>query len=560
MSVSPPRPARPRSGPRDTTAPVALLILALLLATGFAPAATPWSGQAATPSPRPATAPPSAIGPGDADPALYAPVLPGQRDEVYAETAGRLSRYRIDATITPSADDRPATVAGTVDLRFYNDAAEPRDALYFRLYANDARYAEGALTLDAVAVGGEPVTPELTVADTVARVALPTPVGSGEATDLAFGFTATVPTAAAESYGMFNYVPDAGTIALAHWFPLLAGYGPDGLWNLAPPSVNGDPVFSNTALFDVALTAPDDLTLVTTGSEVEAAPTGAGGGSTRHRFVSGPVRDFTVVADDDYETVSQEVDGTTVVSHFNPANAEGGAAVLRFGARALRLFNERLGAYPYAELDLVDLTIRNGAAGIEFPQLMFIGGDYYDDPDAAAGEPSFLEDIVAHEILHQWWYALVGNDQYVDAFLDEGLTNYLTMVYFELVYGPAVGAEQTAIYLERPYVRLLVAGGDDVADRPTDDFPGGNVYGVMVYQKAALGFAAIRAAIGDDAFFDALRAYAAEHRFAVAVPADLLAAFEAASGEDLDELWRHWFEAAEGAEDYGPEDLDRADD
>jgi hypothetical protein len=524
----------------------------------------PQPGQAASASPRPATATPGttatpgATGPGDADPALYAPVLPDQRDEVYAGTAGRLSRYRIEATITPSANDRPATVAGTVDLRFYNDTAAPRDALYFRLYANDDRYAEGALTLDAVQAGGQSVAPELTVADTVARVALPTPVGPGEATNLAFGFTATVPTAAAESYGMFNYVPDAGTIALAHWFPLLAGYGPDAAWNLAPPSVNGDPIFSNTALFDVALTAPDGLTLVTTGREVEATP--AETGVTRRRFVSGPVRDFTVVADDDYQTVSQEVDGTTVISHFNPDNAAGGAAVLRFGAQALRLFNERLGAYPYAEMDLVDLTVRNGAAGIEFPQLMFIGGDYYDDPDATAGEPSFLEDIVAHEVLHQWWYALVGNDQYVDAFMDEGLTNYLTMVYFELVYGPEVGAEQTEIYLERPYLRLLASGDDDIADRPTDDFPSGGVYGVMVYQKAALGFAAIRAEIGDEAFFAALRAYAAEHRFAVAVPADLLAAFEAASGEDLDELWRHWFEAAEGAEDYGPEDLERADD
>ncbi|CAA9559580.1 MAG: hypothetical protein AVDCRST_MAG49-2289 [uncultured Thermomicrobiales bacterium] len=544
--------------PRVARHAVRLLLLGLLLGlllTSFAIPGDAATGTMARATPATPAAPAPEVGPGDADPDLYAPVLPDQRDAVYAETAGRLSRYRIEATIVPAAETRPATITGTVDLRVYNDAGEDRDALYFRLYANDDRYAEGGMTLDAVAVAGVPTTPELSVADTVARVPLSAPLATGAAIDLTVGFAATVPTAAAESYGMFNYAPDSGTLALAHWFPILAGYGQDGAWNLAPPSANGDPVFANTALYDVALTAPTDLVLVTTGSEVDAAP--AGDGATRHRFVSGPVRDFTVVADDDYETVTEEVDGTTVVSHFNPANAEGGAAVLRFGAQALRHFNERLGAYPYAEMDLVDLTVRNGAAGIEFPQLMFIGGDYYDDPNLARGVPTFLEDVVAHEVLHQWWYALVGNDQYVDAFIDEGLTNYLTMVYFELVYGPEVGAEQTEIYLERPYLRVLFSRGDDVVDRPTDDFASGGLYAVMVYNKAALGFGAIREAIGDEAFFGALRAYAADYRFEVAVPGDLLAAFEAAAGEELDELWRHWFEAAEGAEDYTRDDLDR---
>jgi len=76
-----------------------------------------------------------------------------------------------------------------------------------------------------------------------------------------------------------------------------------------------------------------------------------------------------------------------------------------------------------------------------------------------------------------------------------------------------------------------------------------------VYGKAALGFGEVRDTIGDDAFFDGLKAYVSEFRFGIAEPQDLKEAFETASGTDLDELWRHWFEAAEGGQDFDAADL-----
>jgi aminopeptidase N len=105
---------------------------------------------------------------------------------------------------------------------------------------------------------------------------------------------------------------------------------------------------------------------------------------------------------------------------------------------------------------------------------------------------------------------------------------------------------------------MLFAGeGDDVVDQPTDNFSSQNVYGTMVYAKAALGFAAIRRAVGDSAFFTGLASYAGAFAFsfAIAAPDDLRYALEQASGQDLAELWSHWFEAAEGLQDFSPDDL-----
>jgi aminopeptidase N len=305
-------------------------------------------------------------------------------------------------------------------------------------------------------------------------------------------------------------------------------------------------------LFDVSITAPSEYVFVTTGSEITS--TQDGDHATYH-VVSGPVRDFVMAADADFQNESITVGGTVVNSYFNPGHIETGLEVLTAGAQALEVFNRLAGEYPYAELDLVEIDLGNGAGGVEFPQLMFIGGDYYDQGNSPTVIPGYLEFIVAHEVAHQWWYGLVGNNQYRHAFIDEGVSNYMTVVYFEEIYGEEAAEQQINYNLKASYFSRLFNDGDHIVDQPTDDFPSQRAYGSIVYGKSALGFGEVRAAIGDDAFFNALHAYVAEFRFDVAAPSDLKAAFEAASGMDLDELWRHWFEAAEGKEDYDAADL-----
>jgi aminopeptidase N len=292
----------------------------------------------------------------------------------------------------------------------------------------------------------------------------------------------------------------------------------------------------------------------TTGNEVESVPKED---LVTHHFVSGPTRDFVMAADADFQVESITVGETVVNSYFNPDDPVTGHAVLTAGAQALEVYNRLGGEYPYEELDLAQIDLGNGAGGVEFPQLVFISGDYYGAGNALSLVPGFLEFVVAHEVAHQWWYGLVGNNQYLHAFIDEGLSNYLTIVYFEEIYGEEAAQQQVNYNLKATYFTRLFNDGDEIVDQPTDDFPSQRSYGSIVYGKAALGFGEVRAAIGDEAFFNGLRGYVGEFRFKVAAPSDLKAAFESASGMNLDELWHHWFEAAEGKQDYNAADLAR---
>ncbi|HET8521967.1 MAG TPA: hypothetical protein VFL82_01965, partial [Thermomicrobiales bacterium] len=244
---------------------LALLLIAVMVL--LAPALADAQGGPSSPVATPASATPVA-GPGDTDPALYASVLPDQRDAVMADTAGRLSRYRVEATLTPVIGDQLARIDGTVDLLYVNDTGVEQPTLYFRLYPNATEYGDGGMTLGDVTVGDQAVTPTLSVEETLATITLPAPVAPDTAIELHLPFQTVIPTDPAASYGMFAYDQASGTYALAHWLPLLAGIDPDGSWFTGPISVNGDPVFNNFALYDVIVSAPGDLKLVTSGIQV----------------------------------------------------------------------------------------------------------------------------------------------------------------------------------------------------------------------------------------------------------------------------------------------------
>jgi len=530
-----------------------LLAIMLILCGGLA---SPTTAQEATP--------------GEEDAALYDAVLAEQRDAVLAETVGKLSVYTIDAALDPGpvipaadsaspvaspaasppgAEGGPpeggvlATVTGSLDLRYVNDTGSELSEINLRLYPNDERYGEGGLALENVTVGGQVVTPELSVTDTVATLSLGQPLAHGGTTEISMQFTTTVVQPQDFFSTMLAADPTLGTISLAHWYPILAGYDQETGWVLDPVSIHGDLVFSNTALYDVTVSTPGNVALATSGTLV--SETGADTVLER-RYITGPAREFTAIADNDFTSIEQEVDGTTVTVWYNPEHEAGAKAILSYGTAALRFFNERFGTYPFAALDLVETSML-GAGGIEYSQLIGLDTLLFEDPEVQMeqGLPEGLtEYITVHEVAHQWWYDLVGNNHYAHAFIDEGLSEASTIVYFDEVYGAEAAERVTLLQLSINYAYLYALSGDHAVDHPTNAFPDEQTYFISVYAKGGMGFLAIREQIGEEAFADGLRLYVEQMRFGVATPEDLLTAFEEASGQDLSDLWHAWFETA----------------
>jgi aminopeptidase N len=250
--------------------------------------------------------------------------------------------------------------------------------------------------------------------------------------------------------------------------------------------------------------------------------------------VGGPIRDFYIAMSADYRVVSQQVDGTRVNSYYLPGQEEGGAEALRYASESLHLFSQEFGAYPYAELDVV--ATPTSAGGIEYPGVIAIASSFYGDPDYY-----YFGVVVTHEVAHQWWHGLVGSDQLDEPWMDEALTNYSMYLYYE---GTA-GRDQANVIKEKVFKEPYRTAQQEFRDRevggPVSSFSQED-YVTIVYGKGPLFFDAVRAQVGDAAFFAALQTYLARHRYRVAYPEDLIAAFEDASGQQIDDLYRSWIE------------------
>ncbi|MDQ3045126.1 MAG: M1 family metallopeptidase [Chloroflexota bacterium] len=478
-------------------------------------------------------------------PELYAPVLPEERAAVIAATDGQIDAYTLRVRLDPAT----SAIGGELAVSFTNQTVRPLTEVYFRLYPNAAYYAEGSLTIEAATVAGERVEPELQVGDTALRLPLGRVLPPGAAIALELVFSTVVPLDSGGSFGILNHASVEGTWVLADWYPIIAGYEQDTGWFLGAPTGLGDPTFAATALYDVSITAPGGLTVVASGSatgETTVEPDGA----LTQRYLTGPARDFALIADEDFIATSVVVDGTTVTAYALPGGEVAAQLALSTAVEALTHYNLWFGAYPFAELDLAQSPL-TGALGLSWSGLIYLDANRYRGDPAAMSvvERDLLEFIVAHEVGHQWWGGSVGSNSNDHTFLVESLTNYLSVAFVEEVRGAARGGAARDAMLVGPYLSLLGQGIDDVVDTPAAPDQESATRTTIVYSKGGLGFLAIRRAVGDDAFFTALASYAETHAFGVTDPDDLQGAFETASGSDLDELWRVWFESAETTPD-----------
>jgi aminopeptidase N len=205
-------------------------------------------------------------------------------------------------------------------------------------------------------------------------------------------------------------------------------------------------------------------------------------------------------------------------------------------SRAIKIFSSRYEPFPYTEFDIVSTPTL--ALGIEYPGMVAISSRIYDVDQDTGGTPVrvFLESTLAHETGHQWFYNLVGDDQLDDPWLDESLTQFATLQYYEDQYGQqaAAGFEQSfnqrwsRVNFEKIPVGLQVAAYDD------------QEYSAIVYGRGPLFFVALRQEMGDQAFDAFLKVYTEKLSWKIATPEILQSLAEEHCSCDLDPLFNEW--------------------
>jgi hypothetical protein len=430
------------------------------------------------------------------------------------------SLYRLNLTL----GENRTHLVGEEQIRYTNQEDVPLNEIYLRLFPS---ISGGSTSILQAQIDGEDVFPGYELEDSALRLPLAEPLQPGQKIVIRLVFAVEVPEGEGGNYAAFSY--SDGVLALAHFYPMIPVYNDEG-WNLEVPPPYGDVTFNDSSFYLVRVTAPSSLTLVASGVEVDRTREV---GEQRVTFAAGPMRDFYLVASEAYEFVSQQVGATAIHSYYTPGLVDGGRRALRYAAEALDLFNREFGTYPFTEFDLVGTATTAG--GIEYPGITAIASRLYDpeNPDSASG---YFEGVVAHETGHQWFYSLVGNDQVDEPWLDESLTQYLTLLYFQDAYGePGWSGFAGSLYGRWDRVsRAQIPVGMPVASYTEAE------YGAIVYGRGAIFFMGLAEAMGDSAFRAFLRDYYQTYRWGIATTADLEATAEAHCACDLTPLFEQW--------------------
>ncbi len=436
---------------------------------------------------------------------------------------GDRNRYYIEAAL--AFEDDIAIVHGAQRVRYTNHSSDTLREIVFRLYPNLPALG-GRMIVYQAEVEGATVEPALSARESVLSLPLSQPLAPGASVEAALQFTTSAERGMFASYGAFGY--QNNVFSGPEWYPVLSVYEEGEGWWQERPSPAGDAVYSETGLYEILLTVPESFIVAASGTTLATFPTGDD--LTTHHIVSGPMRDSLIVAGPEFGVIRETVDDIAINVYYWPGDESAAEWVMDISLASMRVFNEAFGPYPFAELDVVETF---NYTGIEYPGIVIIA-----DRNWERGN-TFLELTTAHEIAHQWWYSLVGNNQVAQPWLDESLTSYSEYVYIREVYGDQRAREQVnADRSNYSYYRGSNAP-DLPLDLPVSDYADNN-YGMIIYVKGPLFYAELERQLGTERFLDALRLYYERHRYEVARSADVLAAFEDATGEQLDALFYQW--------------------
>ncbi len=440
-----------------------------------------------------------------------------------------LPGYDIQATLDMDA----LTLQGRQQVAFTNRYTVTLNEIYFNLYANAPRFG-GSMDIESVAVNGQPAVVDYQKERRALRVLLDVPLEPGRQATIEMAFYLQIPQL--ERSDLREMVYSKEMLSLGGWYPMLAVLTPLG-WHLDyAQDVIGEAMFADSAFYTVQITTPQSLVVAATG--VLAEKEVLEDGWRISRYVSGPTRTFYLAASTHYRALTAQVGGTTIHSYYLPGDDRCARWHLESAEAALKLYSELFGPVYLAELDVVEADYKY--QGMEWPGVLLIGDMLYRSDEPACGEW-----FVAHEMSHLWWYDLVGNDPVADPWLDEALAQYTTMLYYRRLwddasaeaYIQAIIYDRFAQYADRP---------DGVhIGQPTTVFADRKDYYAITYAHGAMFIEQLHRALGDEAFFSALRQYARENVYGIATPQTLYDILHPLNPQAVESLWAEWVEGVQ---------------
>ncbi len=473
-----------------------------------------------------------------------------------APASGPIVQYDIQARLVPESQ----TIQGRETLVWRNDSEAPVEELRFHLYMNafknnrttfmkESRGSSRGFRVDKENWGyidvstigikdGADLTPTMEFIQpddgnpddqTVMKVVLPAPLKPGESVALAVAFTVKLPK-------VFARAGFAGDFFMAgQWFPKI-GVLWKGAWNCHQYHAQSE-FFADFGTYRVEITVPERFVVGATGMRVEERKNADA--SRTYVYAQGDIHDFAWTACPDFVEsrerfrLAEPAVDTEMIFLVHKQHLRQRDRYVRALRQGLEFYSRSYGPYPYPTITLVDPAPgATGAGGMEYPTL-FTAGTHRFMPAGVL----MPEMVTIHEFGHNYWYGLVGSNEFEEAWLDEGINTYSEIKAMARFYGPGGSLLRLGPIRvdDLSYQRLTVIGSGrfDPILKSSWDFVGGGSYAANVYAKAGLMLLTLERYLGEETMGRVMRAYYEAWKFRHPTSEDFIRTAETVSGRDL---------------------------
>lgn len=363
-----------------------------------------------------------------------------------------------------------------------------------------------------------------TVNGTILEVTLSKPIMPGNKSVFEMTFESQVPVQIRRSgrnskegiaYSMTQWYPKMAEYDFQGWHPYqYIGREFHGVWGDFDVKISLDPSFIVGATGK--LQNPEKVGY---GYEKEGSTVKRPEGNLTWHFVAKNVHDFAWAADPDYTHEKIQVpDGPEV--HFlyqkNDKTNDNWTRLKDYTAKIFQFLSTNFGKYPYDTYSV----IQGGDGGMEYPMATLITGE------RTLGS---LVGVTAHEVAHSWYQGVLGSNEALYAWLDEGFADFASNEAMASMFGE----DDIHRGSYAGYFSLAKSGQHEPPNQHSDHFSTNRAYSIAAYGIGAVFLEQLKYVIGQDNFYKGMRRYYNTWKFRHPEPIDFIRVMEKTSGMQL---------------------------
>jgi len=403
----------------------------------------------------------------------------------------------------------------------------------------------------------------------ICKVNLRAPLAPGASTSIQTPFVVKIP-------GDFSRLGHVGrSYQISQWYPKPAVYDRDG-WHQMPYLDLGE-FFSEFGSFEVEITLPADYRVASTGvlqnenekqwletlSKLETFPkkdTILGPDKDRVgkmktiTYKQDKVHDFAFFCAQNFVVRKDEAvlsSGVTIETwaFFEPRKNSPWNAGAAYVKRAVESYSKWVGDYPYASATAVQGALSAGG-GMEYPMVTVI---------SAGGDSMTLDNVITHEVGHNWFYGILGSNEREHAWMDEGFNSYVEGRYMREFYPnqsfgskvglpPNLGKDFGPQWFDYISSNFFASYGIQAPINTPSVELSNLQYGLLSYQRTAFLLDYLAEYLGQEIFDACMHRYYAQWGFKHPQPKDIQDVFEGVSGKKLDWFFEGLFNTEQQAD------------